>query len=75
MKKIIQVQIYKGEKYYIAECVGIPVITQAKSLDELIFNIREALELHFEESLLEDYEIVKNPTILANIELGALEYA
>lgn len=30
MKKIIQVHIYKGEKYYVAECLDLPVVTQGK---------------------------------------------
>jgi len=28
MKKIIQVHIYKSEKYYVAECLDLPVVTQ-----------------------------------------------
>lgn len=36
MKKIIQVHIHKGDTHYVAECVDLPVVTQAKSLDELV---------------------------------------
>jgi len=35
MKKIIQVHIYKGEHYYIAECIDLPVVNQGKTLDEV----------------------------------------
>ena len=48
MKKIIQVHIYKGETYYVAECVDLPVVTQAKTLDELAENLKEAIALHLE---------------------------
>lgn len=51
MKKIIQVHIYKGEKYYIAECFDLPVVTQGKTLDELVKNLKEALSLQFDEFL------------------------
>ena len=34
MKKIIQVRIFKGENQYVAECLDLPVVTQAKTLDE-----------------------------------------
>jgi predicted RNase H-like HicB family nuclease len=46
MKKIIQVRISKGEKQFVAECLDLPVVTQAKTLDELTENIREAITLH-----------------------------
>ncbi len=45
MKKIIQVHIYKGDKYYIAECLDLPVVTQGKTLDELASNLKEAISL------------------------------
>ncbi len=48
MKKTIHVHIYKGEKYYVAECLDLPVVSQGKTLDEAARNIREALELHLE---------------------------
>lgn len=54
MKKIIQFQISKGDKYYTAEGVGFPVVTQAETLDELTLNICEAVALQLEgEDLVE----------------------
>lgn len=75
MKKIISVHIFKGEKYFVAECIDLPVITQGKTLDELVKNLKEALELHLEEENLEDFDIAPNPAIIANVELGNLLYA
>jgi len=43
MKRINQVKIYKGEKYYVAECLDLPVVTQGKTLDEAVENIRKQL--------------------------------
>ncbi len=40
--------IRKGEKYYVAECVEIGVVTQGKTVDETIANLREAVALHLE---------------------------
>jgi predicted RNase H-like HicB family nuclease len=48
MRNIIQFHIHKGEKYYVAEGVNLSVVTQAKTLNELLFNIREAVELHLD---------------------------
>ncbi len=40
-KKVIQVHIFKGEKLYVAECLDLPVVTQAETLDALAVNLRE----------------------------------
>jgi len=69
MKKTIQVRIYKGENYYVAECVDLPVVTQGKTLDEVAANIREAIDLHLEGENLEDWDILPGFSILANLEL------
>ena len=69
MKRTIQVRISKGERQFIAECLDLPVVTQAPSLDELAVNIREAIGLHLEGEDLAALGIADNPTILATMEL------
>jgi len=69
MKRIIQVKIYKGEKFYVAECVDLPVVTQGKTLDEVVENIREAIDLHLEGESLEEWDISPDFSVLANFEL------
>jgi len=69
MKRIIQVKIYKGEKYYVAECVDLPVVTQGKTVDEAAENVREAIDLHLEGENLEDWDILPDFSILVNFEL------
>ncbi|MEX2090623.1 MAG: type II toxin-antitoxin system HicB family antitoxin [Candidatus Paceibacterota bacterium] len=69
MKRIIQFSITKGEKYYTAEGVDLPIVTQGKTLDELADNIREAVELHLEGENLSDLDIAPNPSVLLNFEL------
>jgi predicted RNase H-like HicB family nuclease len=74
MKKIIQVYIYKGDKHYIAECLDLPVVTQGKTLDELTFNLKEAIALQLEGENLADFDLVSQPSISANLELDAQAY-
>ena len=45
MKRTIQVRIFRGEKQYVAECLDLPVVTEAATLDELAGNIQEAIAL------------------------------
>lgn len=74
MKRIIQFHIFKGDHYYVAEGVDLPVVTQGKSLDELVANIKEATELHLSGENLSEFDLAKDPSLLANIELS-LSYA
>ena len=69
MKKIIQFRVYRGEKYYVAECMDLPVVTQGKTLDEVAENIKEALSLHLEEENLEELEISPHFSVLVSLEL------
>lgn len=48
MKSIIQFTIQKYKKYYVAQGVELAIVTQGKTLDELIRNINEAVSLHLE---------------------------
>ena len=50
MKRIVQVKISKGDKYFVAECLDLPVISQGKTLDEAAQNIQEAIDLHLEDN-------------------------
>lgn len=75
MKKIIQVHIHKGEKYYVAECLDLPVVTQAETLDKLADNLKEALALHLEGEDLSELDLAPDPSILASFELEPLIHA
>ena len=69
MKKIIQVHVYKGEKYFVAECVDLPVVTQGKTLDELTENLKEAIALQLEDENPADFGFVEKPSVLASFEV------
>ncbi|MBI4135241.1 type II toxin-antitoxin system HicB family antitoxin [Candidatus Uhrbacteria bacterium] len=69
MKRIIQVHVYKGEHYFVAECVDLPVVTQGKTLDELAKNIEEAVALHLEGENPADFGLESKPSVLASFEL------
>ena len=72
MKRTIQVRITKGERQFVAECLDLPVVTQAATLDELAVNIREAIGLHIEGEDLSELGFSSDPTILATMELEAV---
>ncbi len=68
-RNIIQFSISKGEKKYIAHAVDFPIFTQAKTLDELVKNIKEATKLHFSDSDLKQNGLSKEPSLFVNFEI------
>ena len=72
MKRTIQVRIFRGEKQYVAECLDLPVVTQAPTLDELAANIRQAIALHLEGEDLAELGLTNDPTVIATLELDAV---
>ena len=75
MKKIIHINISKGENQYVAECSELPVVSQGKTLDEIVLNIKEAIELHLEDEDLSELGFLPKPVLNINFDMGELEYA
>jgi len=48
MRRTIKAYISPGETHYVAECLEIGVVTQGKTLDETIANLKEAVALYLE---------------------------
>ncbi len=69
MKNIIQYRIFKGDKYYVAEGLDLPVVTQGKTLDELAKNIQEATELCLEGENPADFGLAPASPLFVNFEL------
>lgn len=69
MKRTIQVRISRGEQQFVADCLDLPVITQAPTLKELLKNMHEAIALHLEGEDLVALGCVAHPTVLATMEL------
>jgi len=75
MKNIIQFHIYKGDKYYVAQGIDLPVVTQGKTLDELVKNLKEATNLELEDENLAEFDLASKPSVLVNMELETGAYA
>jgi predicted RNase H-like HicB family nuclease len=72
LQRTIKAAIRPGEQSgYVAECLEIPVVTQGRTLDEVIANLREAVELHLEGEDLAVLGLTDTPTILVTFELEA----
>ena len=70
LQKTIKAVIRSGEQSgYVAECIEIPVVTQASTLDEITQNLQEAVQLHLEGEDLAELGLDANPTIIVTMEL------
>ena len=47
----MKVEVYRDGRHWCARAIGADIFTQGKTLDETVRNVREAVELHFEERL------------------------
>ena len=73
MRDTIKAQIYVGEESgFVAECLDLPIVTQGQALDEVIHNLREAIELHLEDEDLPSLGFSQHPPIVVNFEMAAI---
>ena len=72
LQHTIKAFIRKGREYYVAQCFEIAVVTQGKSLDETVANLREAIQLHLEGEDLSELGLIPHPTLLITMELQPL---
>lgn len=60
--------ITREDDWYIARCLDVEVASQGHSVEESLSNLREALELYFEDSDVQT-EGLPDPPIIATVEV------
>ena len=50
MRYNLTVAVIKSENWYVSKCLENSVTSQGKSIEEALVNLREALELYFEDN-------------------------
>lgn len=53
----------KEDKFYVATCVELGVVSQGKTIEEARDNIKEAIELYLEETPKQDYYFDEAPFV------------
>lgn len=69
MRRTVFVNIFRGEKYYVAECSDLSVVTQGKTLDETVENVKEAIALALEDGDAQELGFVEDPVIVITYEV------
>jgi predicted RNase H-like HicB family nuclease len=62
-REIIHAIVQRGESAYFAECLEVAVVTQGKTLDEVVANLQQALALHLEDEDLATLGLADHPRI------------
>ena len=69
LQHTIKAVVRKCDQFYVAECLEIGVVTQGRTFDETVENLREAVALHLDGENLADLGLAPHPTILLTMEL------
>ena len=70
LRNTVHAIISEGDRYFVAECMEIPVVTQGLTVDETLANLKEAMALHLEDEDLAELGLVPSPTLSVTLELG-----
>jgi hypothetical protein len=69
---LVKFEFYSDGSCWCARVIGVDIFTQGKTMDELMRNVREAVELHFEEELDRGEQIELQPMRSLDTLFGAL---
>jgi len=70
LQRTIKAVVRPGdESGYVAECLEVPVVTQGATLDEVVANLKEAIELHLDGEDLAELGLAPHPTIIVTLEM------
>ena len=59
--------VQKDDSWYVAKCIDNSVASQGKSVEEALGNLKEALELYYEDEPLYDMPV---PALLTSLEVA-----
>lgn len=59
MKRMFTASLWREDDWYIAQCLEVDVASQGTTEDEALSNLREAIELHFEEPIASEQPRVR----------------
>lgn len=62
----VTVLIQKEDNWYVAKCLENSVASQGKTIEEALDNVREALELYYED---EQPDLINSPTYITTLEV------
>jgi len=68
-REVIHAAVFKEDRAYVAECLEIAVVTQGRTMDEVLHNLKEAIALHLEGEDLETLGLSASPHLEVTCEI------
>jgi predicted RNase H-like HicB family nuclease len=68
LRGTLHATVSRGESAYVAECWEVAVVTQGRTLDEVVANLREAVSLHLEGEDLAALGLERLPRLVVTYE-------
>ena len=75
LSRSIHAVVSTSDGYYVANCLEVAVVTQGRTLDETLDNLREAVSLHLEDEDLAEMGLADNPTLSVVLEMELTDAA
>ncbi len=72
MKNFIKAEIHYDGEFYCGMCLDFDVFSQGKTLDELVYNLKEAIQLHLADEKDESAEFIPSPSLITMMDLGEI---
>lgn len=70
-RSAIHAVISKSDAWFVVECLEVAVVTQGRTLDETLANLREALALHLDEDEMTRLGLSAAPRLIVSYETAA----
>ena len=71
IRDVVHAVCHRDRSFFVAECAEIAVVTQGRSLDELVTNLRDAVSLHLEGGDAATLGISARPRIVLTYEIAS----
>ena len=69
----IHAVVRRSEGSYVGECLEVAVVTQGRTLDELVTNLQDAIALHLDGEDLQELGLAPEPRLAITYELAAAQ--
>ncbi len=73
VRPAIHAVVVKSNAWYVAECLEVAVVTQGRTLDETVSNLREAIALHLRDDEWRRLDIAPTPRLVISYEPSLVE--
>ena len=72
MINVLKTDIYHDGEFYCARCLDMNVFTQGATLDEVVRNLKEAIQLHLEDVEPESLDLSPHVSLVTIMDLGGV---